>query len=183
MKMKIRVVIPIACLIALFCVYNGTAESAAKAKQAQSQKQTKTAPAFSASLPPALAGKAIAPGGKANVDALNKNNKDAIIAVRSNDGFDLNGWAFDDKTKSAPETVFIELAPVKGGKKYYAAAVRSERADLAKTFNVPAYKNAGYVLKADIKSVSNGEYQINVIQVVDGKPVLAPTGKKINKTN
>lgn len=186
MKMKIRVVIPVVCLsVALFlgCQKKEEGTPSAPQTQTQTQKQAVAGPGFSASLPPALAGKTMAPGGKVNVDALNKNNKDAIISVNSEDGFDINGWAFDDKSKSAPESIFIELAPVKGGDKYYETAKRSERGDLAKTFNAPAYKKAGFNLKADIKSVPPGEYSINVIQISDGNPIMAPTGKKINKTN
>lgn len=184
MNMKNRVAIPVACMaIALSYGCQQKEESAPSAPQPQIQVQAQTGSAFSALLPPALAGKAIAPGGKANLDALNKNNADAIINVRSEDGFDINGWAFDEKTKSAPEMVFIELSPVNGGEKYYAAASRRDRDDLAKTFNVPAYKKAAYILNADIKSVPPGEYQISVIQIIDENPVVASTNKKMNKTN
>lgn len=191
MNIKSKVTITVACLvIALSMGCEKKAEQAPSAPQPQAQTQPapaaaqpQAAPAFSASQPPALVGKTPAPGGKVNLDALNKNSADATITVKSEDGFDINGWAFDDKSKTAPELVFIELASVKGGEKYYAAANRSDRGDLATTFKVPAYKNAGYNLKADVTAVPAGEYQINIVQVVNGSPILADTTKKMIKAN
>ena len=190
MNMRTKVAIPVICLaIALSFGCHKKEESAPSAPQleaqpqAQTQQQPQAGSDFSASLPPALAGKSIVPGGKANLDALNKNSKDEIIKVKSEDGFNVNGWAFDDNSKSAPEMVFVELAPVKGGEKYHAAATRSDRRYLAKTFNEPAYKKSGFNLKADIKSIPPGDYQINIIQIVDGNPILAPTFRKMIKTN
>ena len=180
MKMKIRVVVPVACLaIALFCGCQKKEESAPSVKQAQ----TENSQVFSASLPPALTGKTIGSGGKSNIEIINNNRIDQVADVKSEDGFELSGWALDDRTKSAPEIVFIELAPVKGGARYYATAGRSDRDDVVKAFNEQEYKKAGYVVKADIKSVPPGEYEINIIQVVDGNPILTLSGKKINKKN
>lgn len=115
------------------------------------------------------------------MDVVNKNSKDATVIVKDENVLDINGWAFDDKTRSVPGTVFIELAPVKGGEKYYAAANRGERPDLVNTFSEPAYKKAGYSLEADIKSVLPGQYNINIIQIGDGYAIKASTGKRIDK--
>jgi hypothetical protein len=176
MKMKIGVVLSVACLaIALLC---GCANNVELVKT-----QTEILPAFSAVLPSAIAGKIMARGGKACIDYLNKNKMNTIVNVKNEDGFNIIGWAFDNKTNTAPETIFIELAPVKGGDKYYVAAKRSEREDVAKYFNKPALKKVGFILKADIKSVPSGEYKINIIQIATGNPILPPTGYKINKTN
>jgi hypothetical protein len=176
MKIKIGVVIVVACLaIALFC--------GCEKKDELAKTQTEILPAFSAVLPSALAGKIMDTGGEVCIDYLNKNKMNTIVNVKNEDGFDMNGWAFDNKTNTAPETIFIELAPVKGGDKYYVAAKRSEREDVAKSFNKPALKKAGFILKADIKSVSSGEYEINIIQIATGNPILTLTGNKINKTN
>lgn len=176
MKMKIGVVLSIVCLaITLF--------SGCGKKEEPVKTQTETLPAFSSVLPSALAGKTMATGGKACVDGLNKSKMDTIINIKNEDGFDINGWAYDNKTNTPPETMFIELAPVKGGDKYYVAAKRSEREDLAVTFNKPALKNAAFIQKADIKSVPSGEYEINIVQIADGNPIMTPTGTKINKTN
>ena len=38
-------------------------------------------------------------------------------------------------------------------------------------------------MKADIKPVPAGEYDINVIQVNNGNPIRVSTMKKLNKTN
>ena len=145
--------------------------------------QTESLPVFSAVLPSALTGKSMDTGGKVNIDGLNKNKMDTIVNVKNEDGFDINGWAFDDKTNTPPETIFIELAPVKDGDNYYVAAKRSKREDLAVTFDNPALKNAAFMLKADIKMVPSGEYEINIIQIANGNPFRAATGGKITKTN
>lgn len=176
MRIKIVVVIALACLsIALLC--------GCEKKDEPVKAQTESLPAFSNVLPSVLAGKTLATGGKAFIDGLNKNKMETIINVKSEDGFDINGWAFDDKTGTASELMFIELVPVKGGDNYYVAAERREREDLAITFNKPELKKAAFVLKAHIKSVPPGEYEINIVQVADGSPIKTPTGNKINKTN
>ncbi len=176
MRIKIVVVIALACLsIALLC--------GCEKKDEPVKAQTESLPAFSNVLPSVLAGKTLATGGKVFIDALNKNTMGTVINIKNEDGFDMNGWAFDDKTNTPPETIFIELAPVKGGDNYYVAAERREREDLAITFNKPELKKAAFVLKADIKSVPPGEYEINIIQIANGTPFRAATGGKINKTN
>lgn len=176
MKINIGVLISIACLaIALFF---GCGQ-----KDEPANTQTETLPAFSTILPSVLAGKTMDTGGKVNIDGLNKNKMDTIINIKNEDGFDINGWAFDNKTKTVPETIFLELASVKGGKKYYVAAMRGEREDLAKAFNKPELKKAAFAIKVDIRSIPSGEYQINIIQISNGNPILTPTGIKINKTN
>ena len=174
--MKFRVVIAVVCLaIALLC--------GCEKKDEPAKTQMGSLPAFSNVLPSVLAGKTLATGGKVFIDALNKNTMGTVINIKNEDGFDMNGWAFDDKTNTPPETIFIELAPIKGGDNYYVAAIRSEREDLAVTFNKPELKKAAFVLKADIKSVPPGEYEINMVQVADGGPIKTPTGNKINKMN
>jgi len=176
MRMKIGVVIAVACLsIALFC--------GCEKKDEPVKTQTESLPAFSNVLPSALVGKTMDTGGKVFIDGLNKNKIETIVNIKNEDGFDINGWAFDDKTNTTPETIFIELAPVKDGDKYYIEAKRLEREDVAKYFNKPEIKKAGFIIKADIKSVPSGEYEINIIQVANGTPSRAATGGKINKMN
>lgn len=191
MLIKNKVALSAACLaiaLSIGCKKEESATSAPQPQpQAQAQPESQAQPpagsTYSASLPPALAGKTIAPGGKAWLDSVNKNSIDKIVNVKSEDGFELSGWAFNDGTKSVPSAIFIELAPVKGEGKYYATAKRTDRHDVAKIFKEPSYKKCGFMSKADIKSVPAGEYQINIIQVVDGNPILVSTKKKVNKTN
>ena len=140
---------------------------------------------FSNSLPAPLAGKKFQVGGKANAELLNKKKFEKIADVSSEDGFELDGWAFDEKSKSVPETVVIELVSSADGSKYYATASRStrKRDDVAKFFKEPAFEKAGYQVNADIKAVPPGEYEIIVVQLIDGKPNRAYPARKINKLN
>lgn len=176
MKMKIKIVLAIGCLA--ITLFGGCGRNDGPMK-----KEVEILPAFSATLPSVLTGKASAPGGKAYIDGLNKNKMDAIVTVKNEDGFDINGWVFDDKTGTAPELLFVELAPVKGGDKYYTEAKRSDREDVARQFNKPELKKAGFLIKADLKSLPAGEYEINIIQVAKKNSILTATGGKINKVN
>lgn len=176
--MKVRVIVCAVCLAMMLSIGCSSKEGSAP-----NVSQTKTMAAFSALLPPDLAGKTMVPRGKVFVDSLNKQKMDSTVDVNNEGGFDINGWAFDNKTNTVPDKLFIELAPVKGGDKYYAAAKRNEREDLAKAFNNPAIKKAAYSLKADIKSIPPGEYNINIVQVADGNAIISATGNRINKTN
>lgn len=141
--------------------------------------------AFSTSLPAALVGKKFVVGGKANAELLNKKKFEKVADIRSEEGFELDGWALDDKAKTVPDTVVIELFDARSGNKYYAPASRNgrKRADVANFFKEPALEKAGYKVSADIKAVPPGEYEIIVVQLIDGKPSRAYPGRNINKTN
>lgn len=176
MNMKIKIVLAIGCLA--MTLFWGCGRN-----DGPMRKEVGPLPAFSATLPSVLTGKTSVTGGKACIDVLNKSKIDAIIRVKNEDGFVINGWAFDDKTNTTPETLFIELVPVKHSEKYYMEAKRLEREDVAKYFNKPEIKKAGFIIKADIISLPPGEYEINIIQIANGNAILTPTGNKINKTN
>lgn len=165
-----------------------TAPAPAPQQEAAQPAPAATTPAtdaFSNSLPSALAGKKFQVGGKANAEFLNKNKFDKAADIRSEDGFQLDGWALDEKTKSVPDTVVIELFDAKAGTKYYAPASRSarKRTDVANFFKEPAFEKAGYKVNADISAVPSGEYEIIVVQLIDGKPSRAYPGRKITKSN
>jgi len=176
MKARIGVVVSVICLaIALFYGCNK--------KDENKKTQTEILPVFTAKLPSILTGKTMAIGGKAYIDGLNKQKMDMALSVKNEDGFDINGWAYDDKTNTAPKMIFIELMSVKEGAKYYVEARRSERKDVAKFFNSSGLENAGFNVKADAKSVPAGEYRINIIQFGDRVSILTSTGSMINKVN
>jgi hypothetical protein len=191
MNMKFRIVVSVVCLsTVLACGCKKNEETAPPPPQKSEaapvstpQAQPATGQGFSATLPPELAGKSIAKGGYANAEELNYKKLVKSAEVKSKDGFTLFGWAVSNTTKSVPVTVFVELAPVKGGESYYVAATRYDRPDVATYLKDPAYQNAGYKVKEDIKSVPPGEYDINVIQVDNGNALRVSTTKKINKTN
>jgi hypothetical protein len=178
-----------ACMVAALamgCSKKEAPKSEAPAPQEAPKVAATTAgEGFSATLPSSIAGKTIGIGGKANAEMLNKKKLDKVADVKSEDGFEMEGWAVSDTTKTVPDTVVIELVATKGGAKYYATASRKgrERADVAKFFKDSAFNKSGYTVNADIKSVPPGEYEIIVIQLVNGAPVRAYPGKKINKLN
>lgn len=164
--------------------------AAPKAETAPAAQTGQPAPGeqqgFSKAVPKAIAGKKIGgPAGKANAELLNKKKFKDILEVKGSDGFTLEGWAVDDAGKSVPETVVIELYNAKTGAKYYAPASRQtrDRSDVADFFKEPGFKKAGYIAKADIASVPAGEYEVIVVQVIDGKAVRAYPGRKIKKVD
>lgn len=176
---KNKVFVPAGCLaIALLCGFSPNDKSVPVAQQTQ----TETVQTFSVSLPSAFAGKTITLGGSCTIDSLNGKQGYTHI-VNGDNRLEIVGWAFDDGTKSVPEMVFIELMRIENDgnnpTKYYATASRYDRADVAAAFKEPAYKRAGFTLKADIKSLLPGLYKINVIQIAGGKPILAPFDKYI----
>lgn len=196
MNMNIRIVVSIVCLstvLACGCKKNEeTAPPPQKTEiapvntpQAQpepTKSQQTQPPAFSASLPTALAGKTLTPGGIVFLDSINKHKPDSTVALKGKNTIDIQGWAINDSNKSVPDMVFIELSNVKNGEKYYSAINRVIRPDIAKGFNVPAYNNAGISLQTDITVIPPGEYLVNVIQVDNGNPIITSKGYKINKT-
>jgi hypothetical protein len=192
MNLKFRIVISVICLstvLACGCKKNEEPAPAPQKTEAAPVSTPQTQPAssqgFSSALPPELAGKSITSGGTGFAEALNSKriNDIKVVDVKSEDGFEIAGWAVNGSTKSVPETIIIELTPVKGGDNFYATAYRSYRDDIAKSANVPAYKKAGFMMKTDIKSVPPGEYDINIIQVDNGNALRTSSTKKLNKTN
>ena len=189
MNMKFRIIVAVVCLSAVFvCGCKKNEEPAPPPPKTEAapvttpQAQPETGQGFSATLPPELAGKSITTGGLCSADYFDSKPIDKITEIKSVDGFQLVGWAFSNSTKSVPETVFIELASVKGGGNYYAAATRFDRPDIVKGYKNPAYLKAGYKVKTDIKSVPPGDYDINIIQVDNGNPIRVSSKKKLNKT-
>jgi hypothetical protein len=200
MNMKIRIVVPMACLaIAVTCGCNKKEENVPSTQKTESAttnpQQTQPAATnsqqtqpttVSAALPPALAGKTQVLGGIVALDSINKQTVvtkvDTPVVIGEN-RIDIQGWAVNDSNKSAPEVVLIELSNVKNNEKYYAAAKRVNRPDIAKAFKESAYNNAGLWLNTDIKVMPPGEYLVNIIQIDNGNAILTSKGYKINKTN
>lgn len=174
-----------AALTVMGCEKKQSAETspAQQAAPAESAKQAApAATAFSAAIPSTIPKKAITAGGKANAELINgKKATGNVLEVKKGEGLTIEGWALSDTTKSVPETVAIELVPANGGAKYYAPANRIPRVrnDVADFFKEPAYKKSGYKATADLSSVPAGEYELIILQVIDGTPSRAYPGKKL----
>lgn len=150
--------------------------------KAETANTSQTAPAFESSLPATLGGLSSVPGGKGNAEVLNSDRIDKVASIKSG-AFELHGWAIDDATKTIPETIYLELLPMKGGKHFFAAGSRNERVrpDLAKFFNDQSMNKAGFVVKADATSLPVGEYKIRIVQAAGGKAIWFSPDIKIQR--
>jgi hypothetical protein len=85
----------------------------------------------------------------------------------------IRGWAFDDKRKTTPVTVLIELAPQSGGSPIFISAKRVERKDVQQGFKHTWAGMSGF--ETDVLEQSNiprGTYEATVWQA-DSRTLVA----------
>jgi hypothetical protein len=90
----------------------------------------------------------------------------------------LFGWAADGTTTSIPSVVIVEL--VGAAKKFYAAATRAKRPDVAIALKQPALIGSGYDLLASFRDVDPGEYGVQIVQITaTGGGLTCDTRRKL----
>ena len=97
---------------------------------------------------------------------VNRSNAPAsdVTKIDRTEPVKLVGWAAEPSTGTVPPVVIVELSSK--GKHFYAPATRiTKRADVAAAVKVPAFVDSGYDLLASFKTVTPGEYTVNVLQV------------------
>ncbi len=78
------------------------------------------------------------------------------IVVGSERFISIAGWAVDDQGQDAGSGVWADI----DGKSY--PAVRSQRPEIAVTFNQPAYRNAGFTVSIPVSSLSPGRHELSL---------------------
>lgn len=138
---------------------------------------------LSNSAPSVLNGKAMTPGGKGNIELLNKSKINKMGQIKGNEPQELEGWSIDEKGKTVPETVVLQLVPTKGGAEFFTTAerIKKQRPDIVKFFKDAAFKEAGFTAKFDASALPAGVYGVRLIQVVGDKAYVSGPYVKIEK--
>jgi len=88
---------------------------------------------------------------------VNKVKKTGVMTV--------SGWAFDDRSRSVPGEVSIELLSSDGKTTFTGAAARgTKRPDVAKMFGNQSYIDAGFDGGVNVEKASPGRYGIWIVQ-------------------
>lgn len=100
------------------------------------------------------------------IDAINGAPASEVSKVKIPTIITISGWAVDKKNGTVPTEVGIELLSPDGRQTVTVSASRgTQRPDVAKAFNNPAFKDAGFDSRVTINDkVAPGRYSIRVIQ-------------------
>ena len=167
----------IVLLLSVGCSDQNSAKPAATIAAPAAQMVKKLA--LAKDLPAEIKGFPFELAGKCAIDVINKPQEGEVVTVNRADGFNIDGWAFDDKKGSVPSVVVLQL--VKGDERYYALLNRhGGREDLTKAFGKPEFSNAGYAGSVDIATLPGGQYEILVIQKGENKNMVCSTYRKLD---
>jgi hypothetical protein len=78
--------------------------------------------------------------------------------------FGIVGWAYDNKTKTSPEHIRIQLNSFDGQVSKTFEATRVKRPDVVKAFNTPGAEMSGYNAVVPANSLTAGQYEIVMLQ-------------------
>ena len=130
-------------------------------------------------LPADFAGLSTTVGGRCAVDTVNLPLNAEVSTIKRAEGFNIFGWALDDKNESVPPVIVLHLAG--GTDNFYAPLTRrSDRDDLSKAFGKADFKNAGYGASVDIASLPAGKYEVLIVQKEDKTSLVCSTKRSVS---
>ena len=92
----------------------------------------------------------------------------------SGEFLEIQGWAVDTKTQSAPETIYFQI-----GEKQFENTLITKRQDVANVLKMPKAVNVGYSFKVPTKDIGTGVLETKLIIVKKGnKGYYAPDPAK-----
>lgn len=129
-------------------------------------------------LPEGIKGLAFEIGGKCAIDIVNTPQSGEVVTVKRSEPAAIAGWAFDDKAKSVPAIIALQLA--KGDSRYHALVERKGgRDDLTKAYGEAKYADAGYSAVLDFSSLPVGQYDVLLVQRAADKNLVCSTYRKL----
>ena len=96
-----------------------------------------------------------------------------------NQDFRVSGWAYDKKTASSPERVSVELY---GNESKTFVATRVSRPDVVKAFSTPGAEMSGYELIVPANSLSEGMYEVTIVQETPERKIKCFPNRMIEVT-
>ena len=114
-----------------------------------------------------------------SIDSVNDSG-DLIVAMKSNDILKIAGWAVDDYSKQAPETITINLVSSTGAvSKITEGKLTVVRPDVSAALNMPSITNAGFGLSAQLESPAPGTYEIQILQHFSDRILVCKSPKSV----
>jgi len=146
-----------------------------------SVSDTATPPAKTVDLtvvPTTILAAKVEAGGKSALDSLSGASGEVasgrrLFYIESHSIARCDGWAFDDRLKSAPAEVWIELTDVTTSRKHYWPAHRYSRPALAAAVKIPSIEWAGVTCDSVSYELPTGLYTMKVYQIAGQTAIVS----------
>jgi hypothetical protein len=132
-------------------------------------------------MPAELDGKQPVVQGQAAIGIVNEKRPDVntpqeqVFEAESGGKFWIRGWAFDDKRKTLPPVVYIELLNEASGLKLFIDSKRVERPDIVSGFKYPWALLSGFDSPVlDQHGIPPGKYLVSIYQIDPEMVVKTP---------
>lgn len=114
-----------------------------------------------------------------SIDSVNDSG-DLIVATKGNGILTVAGWAADNLSKQAPETITINLVSSAGVvSKFTEGKLTVARPDVSAALNAPSIANTGFGLSDQLESLVPGTYEIQILQQFPERILVCKSVKSV----
>lgn len=114
-----------------------------------------------------------------SIDAVN-NSAESIVTMKNKGTLIVAGWAADNISKLAPDSVTINLVSSAGVvSKIVDGKTTVARPDVKQAINAPTTVNFGFGLSAQLEPLAPGIYEIQLLQHFPDSVLVCKTPKSI----
>lgn len=115
-----------------------------------------------------------------SIDLVNDSGE-LIVTTKGDAVLKVAGWAVDNLSKQAPDTIEINLVSSGGVVTgFMEGKLTIPRPDVNIALNVPSISNAGFGLSAQLHSLAPGLYEIQILQHFIDRILVCKSAKRIN---
>lgn len=123
--------------------------------------------------------KQILSGTGCSVDSVN-DSADLVVTMKATGILKVAGWAADNLSKQAPETITINLVSSVGAvSKFAEGKLAVARPDVNAHLNAPSIGNVGFGLSAYLASPVPGIYEIQILQNFSDRTLVCKSAKSV----
>ena len=114
-----------------------------------------------------------------SVDSVN-DSADLIVTMKGSSILKVVGWAADNLSKQAPETIIINLVSSNGAvSKFAEGKLTVARPDVNTVLNAPSIGNVGFGISAQLASPIPGIYEIQILQNFSDRTLVCKSAKSV----
>jgi hypothetical protein len=124
--------------------------------------------------------KQILSGTGCSIDLVNDSG-DEIVTMKAGGILKVAGWALDNLSKQAPETIIINLVSSNGAvSKFAQGKLTMARPDVNTAYNASAIGNVGFGISAELASPVPGIYEIQILQNFSDRTIVCKSAKSVS---
>lgn len=114
-----------------------------------------------------------------SIDSVN-DSAELIVATKGNGILKVGGWAADNLSKQAPESITINLVSSIGAvSKFAEGKLTVVRPDVNTALNAPSIGNVGFGLSAQLESPTPDTYEIQILQNFSDRVLVCKSAKSV----